>query len=106
MPEIKLIVEQDKAVTGSLELILIHLTRMEETIMASLDEVKTALAGAVAALDEIAVDQASQAAEIQKLKDQIAAGSPVTQAQLDELATSAKALRDKAEAAAAAVPTP
>jgi uncharacterized coiled-coil DUF342 family protein len=87
MPEIKLIVEPDRAVSATLELILMQLNKMEQTeekIMATVQEMS-------ATLDEIAVDQKALLDEIQRLQNQGGAN----QAELDTLYAKAKGIADK-----------
>lgn len=59
-----------------------HLKHNQEHIMATVQEVKDA---ALAEKAEVQAKLAEVAVEIQTLKDQIAAGSAATPAQLDEL---------------------
>ncbi len=74
--------------------------------MAVLDDIKAKLASIPAVIDAIAADQGGLIAEIADLKAQIAAGNPVTAADLDELLASATAIKDRLDAVDASVPVP
>lgn len=55
--------------------------------MAKVTDIDTLLDSLNTATNDVAADVATQAAEIAALRDQIAAGAPVTQAQLDAIAS-------------------
>jgi len=63
-----------------------------EKIMSSVDELNAKLDAIPPVLDAIQADEEAQKVEIQALKDQIAAGTPVTQEQLDSLNAKADAV--------------
>ena len=60
--------------------------------MSSVDELSAKLDAIPPVLDAIQADEEAQKVEIQALKDQIAAGTPVTQEQLDSLNAKADAV--------------
>jgi chromosome segregation ATPase len=72
-----------------------QISRLRGASMAKFEDVQTALAEIDTVttqmsedVDQALANDAEQIAEIQKLKDQIAAGTPVTQEQLDSVAAS------------------
>ena len=79
--------------------LLLHISKLVETIfkqgesiMASFQEVSDELDAIKTAVDAVKELGKQQIAEIQALKDQLAAGSPVTQEQLDSLDTKADSI--------------
>ncbi len=78
--------------------ILGEIYRREGTIMAKLDDVQAALDAIPPVLDAIAADEAKQATEIQALKDIIAAGGTITEAQLDPLLARANEIKARVDA--------
>ncbi len=75
-----------------------------EIIMAKIDDVQAALDAIPPVLDAIAADEAKQAAEIQSLKDIIAAGGTITEAQLDPLLARANEIKARVDAIDVSVP--
>jgi len=72
--------------------ILAEIKKQGEKIMSSVDELNAKLDAIPPVLDAIQADEEAQKVEIQALKDQIAAGTPVTQEQLDSLNAKADAV--------------
>jgi capsule polysaccharide export protein KpsE/RkpR len=70
----------------------------EEVIMAKIDDVQAVLDSIPPVLDAIAADEGKLMAEIQALKDQIAAGGTVTEAQLQAALDSATAIKARLDA--------
>ena len=67
------------------------------TIMATLADIQVTLAAVSANMDDVASGVDALEAAIAALKAQVAEGHVITQAELDELAASASAVRAKAE---------
>lgn len=63
-------------------------------IMSNVEDLKQSLDNVQAGVSLVAEKLASQTKAIKDLKDQLAAGSPVSQAQLDALEASAQAIED------------
>lgn len=72
--------------------------------MAKLEDVQAVLDSIPPVLQNIVADEAKQAADIQALKDQIAAGGTITEAQLDPLLERANAIKAAADAIDVSVP--
>lgn len=70
-----------------------QLRQMGERLMATLDELKTHIADLGTAATAISTGLQDIATEIQDLKDQLAGGTLVTQADLDSLDDSVQAVR-------------
>ena len=66
--------------------------------MAKLDELQAALDAIPPVLDSIVADEAKQASEIQALKDIIANGGTITEAQLDPILARANEIKAKVDA--------
>ncbi len=83
--------EQPAGVTRQLDLILTRL----ESLMASVSEVKQLVSDLNDETNAVAAKIDAQAAAIQALKDQIAAGTPVSQADLDAIGRGLTAVSDR-----------
>lgn len=70
----------------------------EHTIMADVKDVKQLVADLNDETNSVAAKVDAQAAAIKALKDQIAQGSPVTQADLDEIATALTPISERLKA--------
>ena len=70
------------------------------TILQDLDALNTVVSSLPAALDGVAADITAMQTEIQSLKDQLAAGSNVTQEQLDSLSASLQNMRGNLQTSA------
>lgn len=81
--------------------ILSAVGRVEERqveIMATIDDLQKTLNSIPPVLDAISADEAKLMADIQALKDQIAAGSPATEAQLQAALDAATAIKTRLDA--------
>ena len=74
--------EQSNHLTDQIEKLICEVKSLRRIIMATKQEV----------LDAIAAEKAEVLSEIQKLKDQIASGSPVTPADLDDIISAVKGI--------------
>jgi len=81
-------------VVTSLEGLMATVAELEQ----KLDAIDAALTGEDGVFENLAGDLTGLKAEIQALKDQIAAGTPVSQEQLDSLVTKADGIATKASA--------
>lgn len=66
--------------------------------MATVEQVQGVLDSVEPVIDAVAADEAKQAAEIQRLKDVIAAGGTITEAQLDPLLERANSIKARVDA--------
>jgi hypothetical protein len=73
---------------------------------ATIDDVNAVLDSIPVFIDGIVADEAAQMVEIQALKDQVAAGSAVTAAQLQSVFDKSKAIKDRLEAVDLSQPVP
>jgi predicted nucleic acid-binding Zn-ribbon protein len=86
--------------------LLQDILRKEEMIMATAQGLDAKLDAMNPKLDAIAADAQAQKVEIQALKDQIAAGTPVTQEQLDSLDAKADSVLNRLGSIDDSVPGP
>ncbi len=78
--------------------------RQGVTIMATVDELNAKMDAIPPVLDAIEADTNGLKKQIQALSDQIAAGTPVTQAQLDALTIKADGIVNRVQSIDASVP--
>ena len=74
--------------------------------MSLVDDIKATQVATNVAIDSIAADESALVAEIQALKDQIAAGSPATVEDLQGILDGANAIKGRLDALDATVPAP
>ncbi len=83
---------------------LVAIQKGGEKIMGKMEELEASLDSMNTTVTAVAGDQQVLKDEIQALKDQVAAGTPVTEAQLDSALGKAKALQARLEGIDASVP--
>lgn len=83
---------------------LTAIKKQGDKIMATVDELNAKMDAIPPVLDAIEADTNGLKAQIQTLSDQIAAGTPVTQAQLDALTIKADSILSRTQSIDASVP--